>query len=119
MPLIDDLIVAGKTIPPSHLPNVADVAGVVAALAAHIQHGNSFLAAAEKGADAVAELLATEQAKQEAESAAPAPTADAAPAATDAAAPSATGEAPTYAELVAELQQLRAQVAARDPATVS
>lgn len=131
MPLIDDLIAAGRTIPPSHLPNVSDLAGIVGALAAHIQHGQSFLDAADKGAEAVADLLGTEQAKQEQEAANAATTPQDTPAAPKPAAPHAATvetpdlapdapeDSPTRAELIAQINSLQAQLAASNPPTVT
>lgn len=58
MSLIDDLRAAADKIPPSHIPSLNELAGVVGAFIAHAEHGDDLFTAAEQGAEAVAKLFA-------------------------------------------------------------
>jgi hypothetical protein len=44
--LTGDLLNAGKTLPPSHVPSPSELPGFVGALASYIEHGATFLEAA-------------------------------------------------------------------------
>jgi hypothetical protein len=57
MSLFDDLVNAGKQLPPSHVPSAHDLPGLVGAIVAFGEHGETFLKAAEAGVDEVASFL--------------------------------------------------------------
>lgn len=58
MNFIEQLRKLGASLPPSHVPSLNELAGVVGAVIAHAEHGDSILRAAEHGAEEVAKLLA-------------------------------------------------------------
>lgn len=58
MSLIDDLREVLDSIPPSHVPTLQELAGIVGALLLHLDHGNDLKTAAEQGGQqGVAELI--------------------------------------------------------------
>lgn len=58
MSLIDDLRQVADLLPPSHVPSLNEIAGVVGAVIAHTEHGDSLFTAAAGGAEQVAKLFA-------------------------------------------------------------
>ena len=58
MSLLDDLRAAAPSVDPQFQPTANEVPAVVAALALHAEYGKKFLAAAEEGPAAVADLIA-------------------------------------------------------------
>jgi hypothetical protein len=103
MSLLDDLRLAASAVDPQFLPAANEVLGVVGALVHYVEHGDSFLKAAEQGVDEVVKLLAP-----------PAPEPPPAPAAPPAAAAAPAPAAPaTDAELEAQIADLQAQLATR------
>lgn len=58
MNLFEQLRKLGATLPPSHVPTLNELAGIVGAMVAHAEHGDSILQAAEQGAEEVAKALA-------------------------------------------------------------
>lgn len=58
MQLIDSLRQLGAKLPPSHVPTLNELAGIVGAVIAHAEHGDTILHAATVGAEEVARVLA-------------------------------------------------------------
>lgn len=124
MSLLDELIAAGRRLPPSHLPNLADIGHIVGALAADLEHGEDFLNAAKDSTEAVAAVLGTAKPAPPADPTSPPdpslPAAGPGPAGlpTPVSASPAPGD-PSYAELLATVQSLQAAVGRSQAATVT
>lgn len=58
MSLIDDLRQVAPHVPPSHVPTLAELPGVLGAFIAYVEHGDNVIEAAAGGFDDVAALFA-------------------------------------------------------------
>lgn len=135
MSQIDELIEAGKAIPPSHQTTPQDLCYVVSALVAREQYGDTFMRAAQEGPEAVADLFGRDPDEIEDEPVAEEPFATDAlpesPVPTSPEAPTglvgavdqddaAQGErAPLSPEEIQQFQQLQARMSASQPPQIT